>query len=80
MTGQATGQGGLVVYVVCRHPADYPDKWTVRRHHFERGVQWVDFGVALYDSLEAVHGGMPPGLVRIGPKPGEDPVIAEVWI
>lgn len=84
----------LVVYVVYRHPTDWPDRVVVRRTYpmgrpaDDRPVQpdpqepglFLDAYVCLCDSLWQARGMLPPGLTRLPRDPHDEPQIVEVWL
>jgi hypothetical protein len=72
----------LELWVVYKHPRDYPNSWVVRR-------QWtMDNGQILAEatpravgpSLEAVRTCIPDWLACLGRETNDDPAIHEVWI
>jgi hypothetical protein len=74
----------LSVWVVCKHPSDYPDKYTAREH-----LVIADAAVDLKAKNEVlVAARLQPlrlllaqkGLTRMPPDPNDDPVILEVWL
>jgi hypothetical protein len=70
----------LAMFVVYRHPKDYPDKFVVRRWDIFHGkaipTQWVRTA----ESLEQIREEIPPGLARILRDPTDDPSIVECWV
>lgn len=71
------------MFVIYRHPRDYPDKYVVRRWWIGRtpGKPQPDtdrFFVA--DTLEGVRAHIPPNFFRIERDPNDEPQIVECWI
>lgn len=70
----------LVHYTIYENPSDYPGKYVVRRMWPQRGVLVMEEDCRVEDTLEAARAHVPAGSVLIGPSPGDDPVIKEVWL
>jgi hypothetical protein len=68
----------LLVWTVCENPSDNPGKFTARPHSTRANAP-CDF-VLVSDTLDAVRGLLPPGLVRLPRDTSDDPVIVETWI
>jgi len=81
---QVTRRGRVRVFAIYDHPRDYPDCFVVRAMETAGDIPpWcVVFMMEakFADTLEAARGLLPGGLVKVGPSPGDDPVIAEVWM
>jgi hypothetical protein len=82
LAGRRSPDSRLAMYVVYRHPRDYPGKWVVR-------LWWVgkpgELEAAVEpsivaDTLEEARAIVPPYLERLRRKPGDDPVIYETWL
>lgn len=74
----------MVLWVVYDHPADFPEHWVVRRTVIGRGGTVTVSGEVwlrptLQGAREVIAVNHPDGY-RMDPDPGDDPVIAEVWI
>jgi hypothetical protein len=66
----------LVMYVVYKHPLDYPEEFICRRFV---GVTPDDELYARGWIAEAVRRELPPGVVRMTRFELDDPAILEVW-
>lgn len=71
---------GLQMWIIYDHPADYPDGWVVRRRVVKAGSDVPDKDAQYAPTLEEARKLLPQRLTNIGRQPGDDPVIAEVWI
>lgn len=70
---------GLLMWVIYKHPGDYPDHYVVRR--FVCGVTEVpDRSCQVAGTLEAARALVPAGKTNIGRQPEDPPQIAEVWV
>lgn len=71
----------LAIWVVCRNPADYPGKFTVRRQWpTAKGIIFDDEVMAC-DRLITIRRRMiSMGLYRLPRQPGDSPVILETWL
>lgn len=67
---------GIVIFVIYKHPKDYPEGWIVRR--------WVgeqpDLIPAKAHSLEEARTLIPQGMVRFQRKRDDDESIFESWL
>lgn len=72
--------GALSMYVICDHPSDYPEYFTVRRLWMEGGKITHAQHCDLAKTLEEARAFLPPGGVNIGREPHDDPVIVESWV
>lgn len=72
--------GTLTIWTVYENPSDYPGMWVLRG--FDVGTEGVRRReeCAVADSLEMIRAQLPPGLARLAPIPGDDPVIYESWV
>lgn len=76
----ASGGSSLTMWVIYRHPADFPQSWVLRGHSiFRDGIRPCDI-VCIGATLEAVRAGLPAGLTNLGRYDNDDPVIHEVWV
>ena len=76
------------LWVVCKHPRDYPGQYTARRQEISRAgiMPTEDLFVAF--TLEGVREAVRSRAEQMGylkldrmePGEGEDPVIVEVWL
>lgn len=68
-------------WVVCWSPADYPGKFTVRRHEITAGeVKATDEGYVSSNIEWIRHLMLYKGLFCMPRQPEDDPVIVEVWM
>jgi hypothetical protein len=74
---QAISRGKPMHWVVCSNPSDYPGKHTARPHSPTHGAANFVLVTETLDDLRAL---LPPGLSRVVPGQGEDPVILEFWL
>ena len=71
----------LVIWTVYRNPRDFPGKFVVRPFRVQAGRSVPDPEPSFVgDSLNGARASVPPGLVRLAPSPGDDPVIVETWL
>lgn len=72
----------LEMYVIYRHPRDYPERYVVRRWLCSNGPEGQPDNVplAVTESLEWARRAVPAGCVNIGRENLDDPAIAEVWV
>jgi hypothetical protein len=72
----------LELWVIYRHPNDYPKGFVVRRWQISdvRPVPVPDQAFSRADSLEDARRLVPAGLVCMPRSRGDDPVIAEFWL
>lgn len=69
------------MWVIYKHPRDYPDKYVLRKQTAWRdGTITADEKAYTGDSIEEVRQHLPPGLYNLPLLPGEDPAIQETWI
>lgn len=71
----------LTVWVIYERPADHPDSYVLRPQ-FTMNDNTIRASTVAWkapdpDTLRAI---LPPGLVKLLPQPGENPVILETWI
>lgn len=69
----------LEQWAIYWNPADYPDKFVVRR--WEIGMGWArpTDDVAAFDMLEEARMSLPVGAYCLGRDESDDPAILEVW-
>lgn len=73
--------GTLPMYVVYRHPRDFPEQYVIRIHRVRSGGVEPDAKpFALGPTLADLRSVLPPGLTSIGRQPEDEPQIVEVWI
>ncbi len=70
----------LPMYVVYKHPRDFPGQWVVRRQVVRGHQILVAKESAQFASLEEARKAVPPGLYCQPRFPEDDPVIYEVWM
>lgn len=73
--------GVFELFVIYRHPRDFPNHWVVRAQAVAPGGRVIagTFGT-LCDSLGEAREEIPEGLACIGRMDDDDPAIYEVWI
>lgn len=72
----------MVFYTIYDRPRDYPQEFVVRCHRILRGSPEPVADSDLFArgmTVDYVRSTLPAGLNRIGPWPGDDPCILEVW-
>lgn len=81
-----TAEEILTLYVIFRHPTDYPGKWVVRRQYIDRDMKpdqepHTDaVPLAVADTLGGARAAIPKGMYNMGRTPGDVPAIYEVWL
>ena len=70
----------LSIWTVYDKPADFPTMFVARRWVVVGPVPHATDDVVFAYNLERLRDQLPPGLVRLPPSPGDDPVIVESWI
>ena len=71
----------MVMWTVYENPSDYPGKFVARKFVIGRGTFEPSLNdVHVADTLEAVRGMIPVGLVCTRRQPDDDPCIVEVWL
>ncbi len=71
----------LEMFVVYRHPRDYPERYVLRRWWVSAGVQSPDDDwFYLADTLDQIREYVPAGCVRLERDPKDQPQIVEVWV
>lgn len=74
-------EGAITFWVIYDHPKDYPDEFVGRRQFVTAaGIVKDNDLFARGPSVAAVREQIPQGAIQVGPSPGDDPVIAEVWM
>lgn len=73
-------QTDIVMYVIYRYPADYPDKYVMRKTFITSSGIVMDRDCVLADSLEEVRSKVPPNLYNIGRSPMDEEQIVETWM
>jgi hypothetical protein len=68
----------VLIWTICKHPSDYPDQFTARPHSVR--MQCHCAFVLSGDTLDEVRDLLPTGLYQLHIQPGDDPVIAEIWL
>lgn len=69
----------LSIWTVYERPLDHPGQFVARRWVATPQPSPTD-DVLFADDLDSLRKMMPPGLVHMPRRPGDDPVIAETWI
>lgn len=81
MTPQQPPEETMSQWVVCWSPADYPGKFTVRRHIIGRGWHKPTDEGYVSSNIEWIRELMlRKGLARMPRQPEDQPVIVEVWL
>ena len=71
----------MAQFVIYKFPRDFPSDYVMRAHFIMNNNTVVADSVAWRaPTIEGLHAILPPGLTRLEPMPGDDPVIFEVWI
>jgi hypothetical protein len=70
----------LAFWVIYKNPKDCPGRYVLRKQYATREGVVVDKDSFVAIEPQELREQMPPGLVKIGPQPGDDPVILEVWV
>lgn len=72
-------QEPLSMWMVYRHPLDFPNQYVARRWLVTvEPIPTDDLLIA--DDLESLRGKLPVGLLPLAPSPGDDPNIVETWL
>lgn len=66
----------LHIWVVYRHPKDFPDKFVARRFILDKPTQEIKTA----ESLDEIRNMLPLGLICFERHPTDDAVIVETWI
>lgn len=71
-------------YVIYERPRDYPDDYVLRKQATvlvpgQPAFEVID-KACIVGPLAEVKAHVPKGCTRVGPLPGDDPVILEVWM
>lgn len=70
----------MQIYVVYRYPADYPNKFVVRRWELVQGRKIATSFVQTADSLEEIRKCVPPKMSAVSRSYSDDPAIVECWL
>ncbi len=70
----------LTMFVIYKHPKDYPDKWIVRRWTVDSNGSQPDLMHAEADSLELARTFIPGGMVRLSRNRDDDEAFYESWV
>jgi len=76
---QHTFRDHLPMWVITKHPRDFPDDYVARLHM----TLPVDVPISIHlrrATLDELRAALPRGLHRIERDPADDPVIVEVWL
>jgi hypothetical protein len=73
-----TNKNGLSIWVIYKHPRDYPDKYIARLWRNDQATS----SVMIADDIERLRDVLQfeMGLVKLMPTPQDDPVIIESWL
>lgn len=66
----------LELWVIYKHPKEYPDKFVARMWILDKPSSDVVFG----NTIREVRIAIPKGLTRFLPDSEDDPKIAEIWL
>jgi len=66
----------LELWVIYKHPKDYPDKFVARKFIFDKPT----FEVVIGNDINEVRLAIPKGLTRFLPDAEDDKVIVEIWL
>lgn len=72
--------GGLIMWTVYDHPADFPDEFVARAWRITAGKAEPTNISFTAPSLEEVRALLPPGLALLGRSESDDPKIVETWL
>ena len=75
--------GGMTLYVLYKHPLDYPGHWVIRPQHVGGGVVVPDGGAVIDEDgarLQAWFEERNPDLTWIERDPNDEPQIVGSWI
>lgn len=67
----------MYLYVVYKHPTDYPGKFVLRRWWNDKPEKKP---MLVADTLEEARTKIPKWAIRLAKPENEDPVILETWI
>ena len=72
---------GFPVWVVCKGPADYPGKFTARKHIVTATADYPSNEVYVADKISWLRLFLrSQGLTRTEPHPDDSPIIYEIWL
>ena len=66
----------LTIWVIYKHPLDYPDKFVARKFILDKPT----FEIVIGNTVDEVRIGIPKGLTRFLPDKKDDRTIVEIWI
>ena len=66
----------LTIWVIYKHPKDYPDNFVARKFILDKPTPEILIG----STLEEIRKLLPPGSTRFDRYETDDPVIIEAWI
>ena len=64
------------IWVIYKHPSDYPDKFVCRIWNLDKPTDKI----WLADTLEGIHRIIPDNMVKLDRHVDDDPVVVETWI
>jgi hypothetical protein len=73
-------QSDIAMYVIYRHPTDYPDKYVMRKLTITYSGIIKDKNCIVGETLEEVRSKVPPNLYNIGRGPLDEEQIVETWM
>jgi len=70
----------MPMWTVYANPSDFPGKFVVRKHEIREGANRPTAEHFVGDTIDEVREHIPGWAIRFEREPGDDPVIAEVWL
>jgi hypothetical protein len=71
----------LDMWTLCANPADFPGKFTARRHTVDEDKSQPTAELLVADDIEVLRRELAErGFVCVGRHAGDDPVIVESWL
>jgi len=70
----------LSIWTICKHPKDFPNSHTARRHIVKLGECTATADLIVGKTLENVRSLLPKGLRCVPRAENDDPVIVESWL
>jgi hypothetical protein len=74
-------EGAITFWVIYDRPKDFPDGYVLRAQWATKGGITASQEAWYSKTIDNLHSLLPMwALTRMGPYPGDDPCIAEVWM
>jgi hypothetical protein len=70
----------LAIYTIYWNPADYPDKFVVRRFDVDGNTATPLHLATIHDTIDDARASISPGLFNLRRAFGDEPQIVESWI